>query len=204
MLRPSGCPRVLQHCPDLRHVVVQTRSGDHRARSKRTEPGCFGRRSSRCGTKWGWHLSPLTHGATSGGEFPPFRVAVATLCPFLLPPIRRHRSVIRNCVSLSSPYPIWLYGPTNDRTHSCVFLFLHPVLSPSLRRSSIYHHHCPPVSSPLLPDFVALSLVFSFSFSFSFHDGTIVAWISDRCNNLLVFSRGAESLRDSGLKFFDD
>lgn len=36
------------------------------------------------------------------GEFPLVGAAVATLCPFLLPPIRRHRSVIRNCVSLSS------------------------------------------------------------------------------------------------------
>lgn len=37
-----------------------------------------------------------------GGEFPLVGAVVATLCPFLLPPIRRHRSVIRNCVSLSS------------------------------------------------------------------------------------------------------
>lgn len=126
----------LQHCPDLRHVAVQTRSGDHRARSKRTEPGCFGRRSGRCGTEWGVaSLPPLslpldTRCHTGGGEFPsPFRAAVATLCPFLLPPIRRHRSVIRNCVSLSSPYPIYGYIRTYERSYA--FLRISFLSSPS-------------------------------------------------------------------------
>lgn len=161
---------MLQHCPDLRRVAVQTRRGDHRARSKRTEPDRFGRRSGRCGTKWGGISPPRRTMSRDGGEFSPFPAAVATLCPFLLPPIRRHRSVIRNCVSLSSPYPTRLYEPTNDRTRVPAYFFSffsHTSFFPDL---SVYRRHCPPVSFPLLPDFEALSLrsclFFFFPFSF--------------------------------------
>ena len=46
----------------------------------------------------GWLVSPRERG------IPRCRCgAVTTPCPFLLPPIRRHRGVIRNRVSLSSP-----------------------------------------------------------------------------------------------------
>lgn len=124
----------------------------------------------------GWYLSPLTHGVTGGGEFFPFSPAtVATLCPFLLPPIRRHRSVIRNCVSLSSPYPIWLDGlRTIVRVPAYFFSFLsvpfYLDLTVSISAPSTTIIVRPAVSFPLLPDSEALSLLsFSFLFfSFSF------------------------------------
>lgn len=118
----TWCPRVLQHCPDLRHVVVQTRA--EITEHARKAPSVAALRGEAVGAaRSGGTSLPLNARCHGWRGTPPFRVAVTTLCPFLLPPIRRHRSVIRNCVSLSSPYPIWLYGPTNDRTHSYVFLF---------------------------------------------------------------------------------
>lgn len=137
---------MLQHCPDLRHVMVKTRSGDHRARSKHTESGSLGSRVEEVvgAARSGVASLPLDARCTGGGEFSPFRVAVATLCPFLLPPIRRHRSVIRNCVSLSSPYPIRLYGPTIVRTRSYVFLFLR------LRPGSLDLSVAPPLRLPTI------------------------------------------------------
>lgn len=83
----------------------------------------------------GWHLSPLAHGTRTTGwrGVSPLSAAVATLCPFLLPPIRRHRSVIRNCVSLSSPYSIRLYG-TCERSYA--FLRISFPSSPSRPPSS--------------------------------------------------------------------
>lgn len=123
------------------------------------------------------------------GNFPPVGAAVATLCPFLLPPIRRHRSVIRNCVSLSSPCRIEaprLY----ERLHAilCVFLFpylacFHPVLSFSLSlffapsiivyflSVNLWFRCC--VSFPLSSRFFRV-----FSPSFSRICETITAWIS--------------------------
>jgi len=161
-VHPSEYPRMLQHCSDLRHVAVQTRRGDHRARSKHTEPGCFGRRSSRCGTRWGSISPPRRTVLPVEGNSSLFLATVATLCPFLLPPIRRHRSVIRNCVSLSSPYPIWTYVRVPAYFFSSSFSLDHSV---ALLRS-VYHHHCPAVSFPLLPYSKTLSLSSLFFFVF--------------------------------------
>jgi len=66
-----------------------------------------------------------------------------------------------------------LYGPTNDRTRSCVFLFLplRPVLPQSFRRSSAPSTtiivRLFPFRYSLIPRFCVSSLVF-FLFSFSF------------------------------------
>lgn len=68
----------------------------------RSEPNLVG----EVGAAWSGGRSPSSPavGVMRQREIPPpIGATVATLCPFLLPPIRRHRSVIRNYVSLSSP-----------------------------------------------------------------------------------------------------
>lgn len=190
---------MLQHCPDLRHVVVQTRRGDHRALSERTELG----RRSRCGMKWGvisLFAGSRCHAAEGNS---PRSVPRWPLCvPFCCRPLgataawfatvflylcrvenrdsETARTIARISLRISFPFT----SPFSPPSLSFSSLFLTPVSLLSILSLFIF-------DSKVL--FISLYVFFRFSSVFSFFYNSHT-WISScRDDNLPVISPRDES-----------
>lgn len=91
---------------------------------------------------------------------------------------------------------------TYERSYAFLRYFFSFVSVPFSLGLSVYHHHCPSVSLPLLP-VIPRRCLYSLAFFFFFFRFLFTRRRDDsrmnqriRCNNLPVFSHGAESLRE--------